>query len=358
MGLSTSEQQAWRSVQTDAGPITLVPIESLRARIQQLNDWLGQAASSRAALHAQADDGYAAAGAILVPRSREWSVPQAIAGQVEQAAALVSRIADNDRAAGETKELASHGNVFGRIGAWRHGRELGHERASEAQQLRTLLIQIAKASPPTSIPDAEADIHRSAGLESQAAQLDGQIATTKQSVEALNDEVTRRDESTKAMGFDALYEAAALATSGPTPVDSPLLLKPGEVAYLSVSATLARMVTHTHYVGGSSGFSFPIGHTGIRYRVGSYSGHPVQQQALSDIDAGAFVVTSQRIAFIGHTKSTSVALGKILHVEYYTDAVAVFQEGRENPDFYKMAAPKRAVFYLNWALNRQAGVKA
>jgi hypothetical protein len=358
VGLSTSDQRAWSTVQTEAGPITLVPIDSLRARITQLNDWLGQAATNSAALHGQADDGYAAAAALLVPRSGEWSVPQAIAGQVERAGALVDQIAGNDKATGELKDQESHGNVFGRIGAWRQVRGLSGQRAKEVGELRPLLIQIAKAAPPTSIPEAEAGIRSAAEIEQKATDLDGQIAATRESVAVLNAELQRRLESTKAMGFDALYEAAKLATSGPTPVDSPLLVKAGEVAYLSVPATLARMVTRTHFVGGSSGFSFPIGHTGIRYRVGSYSGHPVQQQALSNIDVGSFIVTNQRIAFIGRTKSTSISLTKILHVEYYTDAVAVFQEGRENPDFYKMAAPQRAVFYLNWALNRQAGVGA
>jgi hypothetical protein len=107
-------------------------------------------------------------------------------------------------------------------------------------------------------------------------------------------------------------------------------------------------------VGGSQGFSFPIGHTGIRYRVGSFHGHPIEQQSLTKLDSGRLVITNQRIAFIGTTKSTSIPLAKLLHVECYSDGIAVFQEGRENPDFYLTAQSKFALFMINWFLNQAA----
>jgi hypothetical protein len=119
-------------------------------------------------------------------------------------------------------------------------------------------------------------------------------------------------------------------------------------------ATLARQQTRRQWVGGSQGFSFPIGHTGIRYRVGSFHGHPIQQQFLGTSDSGTLVISNQRIAFIGNVKSTSVPFAKLLHVECYSDAVAVFQEGRENPDFYMTAQPKYALFMINWFLNQAA----
>jgi len=345
-------------VSTDAGPVTLVPIESLNARAGQLTDWVAQAQASSASLRAQAEDHYAASAAILVPRRKEWAVPSAIAPDVERASSLAEAIAANDTVAADLKEHKSHGNVFGRIGAWRHERGLTRERETEATELRALLIEIAKAMPQSTLPEADAEIRAGTELRGQATNLDQQVEATKSSVAALTEEVNRRQESIQAMGFDALYEAALLQTSGARPVDSPLMLKPGETAYLGVPATLARMVTRTHYVGGSSGFSFPIGHTGIRYRVGTFRGQPVQQQTLSQLDSGTFVLTNQRVAFIGRTKSTSIALGKILHVEVYTDAVAVFQERRENPDFYLMSQPGRAVFLLNWVVGRESPPKS
>ena len=78
---------------------------------------------------------------------------------------------------------------------------------------------------------------------------------------------------------------------------------------------------------------------------------------LTNVDTGTLVITNQRVAYIGRTKSTSTTLPKLLHVEVYTDALAVFKEGRENPEFYLTSQPKRAVFLLNWVLAQQSGSK-
>jgi hypothetical protein len=155
------------------------------------------------------------------------------------------------------------------------------------------------------------------------------------------------------MGFDALYTTAYLTACGPPALESPLELKKDERAMLSVPATLSRNQTRTHFVGGSQGFSFPIGHTGIRYRVGSFHGQPVSQQVLTNIDSGSLVISTQRIAFIGNSKSVLIQLAKVVHVEVYNDALAIFHEGRENPDFFLVQAPKQVVFYVNWALDKQ-----
>jgi hypothetical protein len=281
-------------------------------------------------------------------------VPPALAEVVEQAKSMVAQITEDDRHVRELDSRASTGGVFGRIGAWREGRAAKQGRAADSGSLRNLLIQIAEAAPPTTLPEAEGEKNAAADLKAQANSLDVQIRIAKDSVARLNQEVTNREAAVRAMGFDSLYQTALLQTSGPQPVESPLVLKAGETAYVSVPATLARLVTRTHYVGRSSGFSFPIGHTGIRYRVGSFSGQPIQQQSLTKLDVGSFVLTNIRLAFIGRTKSTSTALTKVMHVEVYNDALSVFHEGKENPDFYLLGAPKYAVFLMNWFLGNPA----
>jgi hypothetical protein len=110
--------------------------------------------------------------------------------------------------------------------------------------------------------------------------------------------------------------------------------------------------TRTTYVGASQGVSIPIGHTGIRYRVGTFHGQPVQQTSLSQVDSGQLVLTNRRIVFIGSQKSVLTSLEKIVHVEQYTDALAVFQEGRENPDYYLVTSPAYFLLYLNWCLGQ------
>ena len=58
-----------------------------------------------------------------------------------------------------------------------------------------------------------------------------------------------------------------------------------------------------------------------------------------------------RIAFIEKLKSVITQLPKLVHVELYNDALSVFQEGRENPNFYKINAPQYFLLYLNWIID-------
>ena len=205
------------------------------------------------------------------------------------------------------------------------------------------------------VPDADSLRTQALAAAVQAQQIESQAAEVTASVTSAQEEVQRRSDAEREMGFDAPYLAASLHTNGPQPIESPLILKKSEQACLAVPATLARQQTHRQWVGGSQGFSFPIGHTGIRYRVGSFRGHPVEQQLLGRLDSGTLVVTNQRLAFIGSVKSTSVIFAKLLHVECYSDALAVFQESRENPDYYYVEQPKYVLFFVNWFLNQQAG---
>jgi hypothetical protein len=62
----------------------------------------------------------------------------------------------------------------------------------------------------------------------------------------------------------------------PAVLSSRLVQKRGEIVHLEVEAALLKDVTVRQSQGGYSGFSFPIGKTGIRYRVGGYRGHSVE----------------------------------------------------------------------------------
>jgi hypothetical protein len=351
---SFDQTARWPVVQTDAGPVTLASADDLQARANQWRAWAGQAAASAQALRLRAEDSLARGGRTLVDHAAEWPVPTELQSQLDEARALSQEVASDDVVTTVLKGQEQSGNVLTRIGARHHEHQVAHERDRTSSQLRELLVSMARSAPPTTVGDAEAERRNATDLESQATALDAQIKAAEGWASACDAEVARRHDAIKAMGFDSLYEAARLQTSGAEPVDSPLVLKAGEKAYISVPATLARMVSRTRYVGRSSGFSFPIGHTGIRYRVGSFNGQPVHQELLSKIDAGTLVGTNQRIAYIGRAKSTSVALGKVLHVEIFNDAISIAHEGRENPDFFLLSNPKHVVFLLNWCLSAQA----
>ncbi len=337
-------------VMTEGGPVTLVDIDGLKAALGS-----AQAKQHELEQEAQSLSGLAAGlwiqrGRLLVAGDTRWTPPPSIAALVASNKSLDVQVHDLDARLAEIQNETHSG--LGRIVAkateWNEHRKLVSERANLDGQLRTLLIQLGRQSPEVTLPDADVMASQAKAAELQAQGALTQAAASATAANSLENELKRRTEAEREMGFDSLYLAAYVQTHGPQPIQSPLVLKRGEQAYVSVAATLARQQTRRQWVGGSQGFSFPIGHTGIRYRVGSYRGHPVEQQFLARLDNGTLVVTNQRVAFIGSTKSASTALSKILHVECYSDGVAIFQEGRENPDYYFQAQPKYVLFFINW----------
>lgn len=249
---------------------------------------------------------------------------------------------------------AEHGGISGlagKLGTWSERRKLSIERTSLESQLQPLLSQIARENPQAALQEIDSTRGQAIAADAQAHDLEDRAASLSRSASTGTEEVKRRMAAVLVMGFDAPYLAASLKTYGPAEVPSPLILKRGEKAAIVVPATFARRQSRRQWVGGSQGFSFPIGHTGIRYRVGSFHGHPIEQQVLGHLDTGKLVLTNQRIAFIGQLKSTTIPFAKLLHVECYSDAVALFLEGRENPDFYLVAQPKYVLFMINWFLD-------
>ena len=352
---AAAQSSEWPIVATDAGPVTLASVEQLESRAAQWRDWAGRSNAALQSLRNNADDHLAAAGSILVVHASDWAVPADLQSSVREARSLIDQIAADNKTSASLRQQEASSALLERFGAKFRERGVEQDRDRSTTQLRSLLVPIARSAPPTAVAQAEAERSAAADLESKATALETQIQAADSWASSCEGEVARRKEAIKAMGFDSLYETAVLQTSGAQTVESPLVMKAGERAYLAVSTTLARMVSRTHYVGGSSGFSFPIGHTGIRYRVGSFRGQPVHQQSLTKLDTGTFVLTNQRIAYVGRTKSTSVPLSKVMHVEVYNDAISIAREGRENPDFYLMGEPKRAVFLINWVLSTHAG---
>jgi hypothetical protein len=341
-------------VATEGGSVTLVDLATLRARLTTLQQEAAAKGSQSKSLQSLAQDRWRQLGELLLASRQKWSPQPELVEVVRQAEALTEKIGAEDSALRSvgTQERAGVARVFGRVSDWNKSRGITAQRSALDAQLIPILIQIGRQAVTTSLSDADTIRAQASAAESEATTFNSEAASATMAAGSLGAEIQQRSESERELGFDGPYVAAYLQTYGATPVETPLILKKGERASLAVPATLARQQTHQQWIGGSQGFSFPIGHTGIRYRVGSFHGHPIQQQFLGKLDTGTLVVTNQRIAFIGHTKSTSIPLAKLLHVECYSDAVAIFLEGRENPDFYLTAQPKYAVFMINWALNQ------
>lgn len=343
-------------VQTESGPVSLLDLAALRARVDALRQEADKGAQEAKSLRALADDLWVQTGTILVGKLQQWAPPPGVVQLTQKAVSLTAKL-EADNSALESIHGREHGGISGlagKLGGWNESRKLSDERTRLESQLRPLLAQIARQSRQAVLPEVDSIRNQAIAADAQAQQLEQEAGSLSAAVTAANDELKRRTDAEREMGFDAPYVVAYLRTYGPQEVQSPLILKRGERASLVVPATLARQQTRRQWVGGGQGVSFPIGHTGIRYRVGSFHGHPIQQQSLGKLDAGSLVITNQRIAFIGKVKSTSIPFTKLLHVECYSDAVAVFQEGRENPDFYLTAQPKYALFMINWSLNQGA----
>jgi hypothetical protein len=274
---------------------------------------------------------------------------------MDRSAALRARLAkDHQRLvedqAGTGQRLS---DLWKRVRTLKERGDLTADEAAVTAELRGVLIQIGEA--PAAGELLEAKPLRDAGASDYAQSNSLREAAKAKSEEAtrLAEEVGRRRASLESMGFDSLYTAAWLQIHGPTPVGTSLVLKKGEQAYVVTAATLARHGRKMEWVGGSQGFSFPIAHTGIRYRVGSYRGHPVAHEVLNQIDSGELVLTNQRLAFMGKLKLVSIPLDKVANLETYTDGVSVFQENRENPNVFLVSQVNYLVFYLNYLLDQR-----
>jgi hypothetical protein len=335
--------------------VTLIPLDELNGRAQAIEDEAnGLSAAANVALensHAH----FAEAGRMLVEHKNEWD-STSVAALLDRATALSDQIAkDHQRLA---EDRADTGQVVSNL--WKRIRTLkerGHLSAAEAaasSALSGVLVEIAEAPTAAELPDAKSLREAGAAAYAQSTSLAEAGKAKAAELAKLTEEVGRRQDAMASMGFDSLYTAAWLQTHGPAPIQTGLVLKRGEQAFVQTAATLARHGTKMEWVGGSQGFSFPIAHTGIRYRVGSYRGHPVQHEVLNRIDSGELVLTNLRLAFMGKLKLVSVPLDKIANLDTYSDGVAVFQENRENPNIFLVQRVNFVVFYLNYLIGQRS----
>jgi len=344
------------TVMTDGGVITMVDLSRLRSRVADLQKQVDSVTAQGSSLRFLAQGLWIQRARILIARRTEWAAPPALADLVLRAHALdETEVADDAKLQSiRTEERHGVAGIISKVGDWSDSRKISADRAKVDSQLQPVLVQIGREAPEVTVAEADSIRIEAAAAADQARQLESQAESIAAVAAVAQEEIQRRGDAEHEMGFDAPYLAATLRTTGAPVIQSPLILKRGEQAYLAVAATLARQHIRRQWVGGSQGFSFPIGHTGIRYRVGSFHGHPVEQQLLSKLDSGILVVTNQRLSFIGSTKSTSLAFAKLLHVECYSDALAVFQEGRENPNYYYADRPKYVLFFINWFSSQTA----
>ncbi len=134
---------------------------------------------------------------------------------------------------------------------------------------------------------------------------------------------------------------------------SRLIVKRGEVVHLEWPATLMKEVTLREYRGGYQGFSFPIGKTGIRYRVGGVRGKSVVVGTqLQVADEGALCISSLRAVFIGTKKTMEMPYSKLVSLDVYADGVAFHMSNRQTVPLFRVTSGEVVAAMVNAAAQR------
>ncbi len=91
------------------------------------------------------------------------------------------------------------------------------------------------------------------------------------------------------------------------------------------------------YQGGYSGFSFPVGKTGIRYRVGGTRGHSVEVGTqLKVADTGILSITNKRAVYAGTSKTVEMLYSKLVNLTVYSDGLQFHLSNRVNAPLFKI----------------------
>jgi hypothetical protein len=137
-------------------------------------------------------------------------------------------------------------------------------------------------------------------------------------------------------------------------VDEPTVLaKKGETIHFEVAANLMKEVAIKEFQGGSRGFSFPIGKTGVRYRVGSFRGRMVQVGTqLQVADSGLLAISNKRAVYMGSRKTLDMPLTKLVNLNVFEDGVQFQMSNRVNPPLFQLEYSEIVAALVNAAAQR------
>ncbi|HEV1996789.1 MAG TPA: hypothetical protein VGR61_01475 [Candidatus Dormibacteraeota bacterium] len=347
-----SNRPPMRTVTLAESTVTMASVDELRAEVRGLQQEAETLAAAAEKLRADAVARFVEAGLILVGRPNEWSEghPEA-AIPMANAMRLIQAI-DDDNGETEGAKKSGLGGLFGRKKAPAGTPAERRYRDERSSQLRVMLAELGRAFG-TSLP-AVTQVHGKAiYMDDRAVATQAEADELLERARALQHEADQREVATRDMGLDALFTAAQLRVSEPPLVKSPLDLRGGERAYLAERADLARQKTVASTGAGTQGLTFPTTQTGILYIVGSYRAQSVKTEALARLGSGIFVVTNQRLGFIGDLKSFSFPLSGLRHAVQYNDGLLLMREGRENGDVLLTASAGLVLFYINYVLQLQ-----
>jgi hypothetical protein len=136
-----------------------------------------------------------------------------------------------------------------------------------------------------------------------------------------------------------------------------LELKEGEHAFLVLEGCglVETRRGQGHYQGGYSGFSIPVGDTGIRYRIGASRGTYVPgPEHPTVIDTGVATITDQRAVFQGPQQSREWTFAKLLGFQHFDapswTAIQVSNRQKTSGISYATGMASRVQFRLELAI--------
>lgn len=347
---------AIRRAELEGGPVSLMPLPQLEAVVKDLEDTTKRLRTESWNLSEQAARPLSHAGEMLADRWPDWP-SQPFYDHIRRILWLKTQASERHGqvATLRNREYKGLGGLLERERDRGKVADLERQLRPITKELHDLSVQLARIAPSTQLQMIEQVRGHAVPLLQQSQEHARQADQNSEAGAALSEELARRRDTMGELQFDALYLAAKAETDGLEPITTPLMTRRGEEAYFITPARLARMARRTRYVGSNSGFSFPVGRTGIRYRVGSFSGHPIQTESLQTVDSGSLVVSNQRFAFLGAQKSIAIPLAKIIQVQAYRDGIAVSREGRESVEFFQgVRSVGEMLFYINWFLQHGA----
>jgi hypothetical protein len=123
-----------------------------------------------------------------------------------------------------------------------------------------------------------------------------------------------------------------------------ILVKKGEMVHIECAASLMKEVAIRQYQGGYSGFSIPLGKTGIRYKVGGSRGHSVEVGTqLNVADSGVLSVTNKRVVYSGTRKTVDMPYSKLVNLGVYNDGLQFHLSNRVNAPLFQVPRGSQVV---------------
>jgi len=308
-------------------------------------------AAQAAELEARAEDRFADAGALLVPRRDWWRAPAELVPRLAEAERLVGRISAFDRRLTHLQSRDTH------VAGWHRVRtdatRRGRNRA--AARLRAVLVTIARSGVAEAIdvPQVRPLLEAAAELQARARHLRFSLAARVRRLTELEREIERREQARRLMGFDALHLVACFSRYGLPEIETAYELEPGEMAYLAADAALGRQPSRSLSLTRAARVVPSTACTGMAHWIGAFQDRmaPVGE---GEHDPGVVLLTSHRLAFAGARDSVAIWLDAVTDMDVFLDAIAVQHLGAEKPMVLHVAAPGQVVFYINWAMQRAA----